>query len=298
MKTESDNGRPKLMAVLAHPDDESFGLGGTLALYARRGAEVHLICATGGEVGTVTPTLLEGHNSIAELRVEIELRCAAEQLGLAGVHLLGYRDSGMPGSPDNEHPECLVAAPVEAVAARIAHIFREVRPQVVITHDPIGGYKHPDHIAVHRATMRAFQMAGDPDALVNDLPPYQPERLYYAIFPRRLLRWVIRVLPLFGKDPHRWGRNGDIDLVDLAESPDYPVHAIIDYGEVVAVKEAASACHASQLDGGSPRRGLFSWLNRIAGPRDRFTRVHPPAEPSLRETDLFPCQERKNGAAL
>jgi N-acetyl-1-D-myo-inositol-2-amino-2-deoxy-alpha-D-glucopyranoside deacetylase len=101
-----------LLAVLAHPDDESFGMGGTLALYAARGVEVHLVCATRGEVGEVSPELMKGFSSIAERR-EAELRCAAGVLGLAGVHFLDYRDSGMPGSEDNTHPQALAAQPLE-----------------------------------------------------------------------------------------------------------------------------------------------------------------------------------------
>ena len=93
-----------MLAVLAHPDDESFGMGGTLALYARRGVAVHLVCATRGEAGEVDEQLLSGKRSIAELR-ENELRCAAQKLGLAGVHFLGYRDSGMAGSGWRERPE-------------------------------------------------------------------------------------------------------------------------------------------------------------------------------------------------
>src|SRR3989304_5201223 len=87
----------KILAALAHPDDESFGMGGTLALYAQRGVDVHLVCATRGEAGTVEAEHLEGYASIAERRVA-ELRCAALRLGLSGVHFLDYRDSGMPGS--------------------------------------------------------------------------------------------------------------------------------------------------------------------------------------------------------
>ena len=109
--------KPTLLAVLAHPDDESFGMGGTLALYAARGVDVHLICATRGEVGEVSPELLAGFGSVAELR-ESELRCAAGHLGLKGVHFLEYRDSGMEGSPDNKHPQALAAQPLEAVARR------------------------------------------------------------------------------------------------------------------------------------------------------------------------------------
>jgi LmbE family N-acetylglucosaminyl deacetylase len=97
-----------LLAVLAHPDDETFGMGGTLALYARKDLEVHLICATRGEAGTVDPKFLEGFVSIGDRR-ESELCCAADLLGLAGVHFLGYRDSGMPGSPDNFRPKALAA---------------------------------------------------------------------------------------------------------------------------------------------------------------------------------------------
>ncbi|HNB52951.1 MAG TPA: PIG-L family deacetylase, partial [Anaerolineales bacterium] len=103
-----------LVAILAHPDDESFGMGGTLALYAKQGAKVYYICMTGGESGTVEPHFLENYNSIAELRYQ-ELKCASEKLGLAGFIMAGYRDSGMPGSPDNAHPEALVNQPVEAV---------------------------------------------------------------------------------------------------------------------------------------------------------------------------------------
>ena len=147
-----------LLAVLAHPDDETFGTGGTLALYARSGAEVHLICATRGEVGEMDPKLLRGFDSIAERR-EHELRCAAELLGLSGVHFLGYRDSGMPGSPDNSHPNALAAQPLDKVAADVAQWIHALKPQVVITFDPIGGYRHPDHIAIQKATVKAFEDA-------------------------------------------------------------------------------------------------------------------------------------------
>ena len=116
-----------LLAVLAHPDDESFGMGGTLALYAQRGVQVHLACATRGEAGSMDADCLEGFASVAERRV-YELSCAAGILGLSGVHYLGYRDSGMPGSPDNQHPQALAAAPLEEVAGRVAHYIRLLRP--------------------------------------------------------------------------------------------------------------------------------------------------------------------------
>jgi N-acetyl-1-D-myo-inositol-2-amino-2-deoxy-alpha-D-glucopyranoside deacetylase len=115
-----------LLAVLAHPDDESFGMGGTLALYARRGVDVYLICATRGE-GRDGPQSYGGYTTIAERR-EAELRCAAENLGLKGVYFLDYRDSGMPGSPDNQHPQALVAQPLEQVAGDVVHYIRVCKP--------------------------------------------------------------------------------------------------------------------------------------------------------------------------
>ncbi len=245
--TDSIPTRPALMAVLAHPDDESFGMGGTLALYSRRGYPVHLVCATRGEAGDVDPQYLEGFDSVAERR-EAELRCAAGILQLAGVHFLGYRDSGMPGAPDNEHPNALAAAPLEEVAGRIVQHLRAIRPQVVLTFDPIGGYKHPDHIAIHRATVRAFELASDP-SYVTDLLPYQPGKLYFQVFPTKLLRMGVRLLPLFRKDPRRFGRNGDIDLVALAEESNFPIHARINCASVMKEKAAASACHGSQMGG-------------------------------------------------
>ena len=119
-----------LLSVLAHPDDESFGMGGTLALYARRGVAVHLVCATRGEAGDVDEPYLEGFSTIAERR-EAELRCAAMKLGLAGVQFLGYRDSGMPGTHDNQHPQALINAPLEHVAAQV----RSAAPQRVAAVD-------------------------------------------------------------------------------------------------------------------------------------------------------------------
>jgi len=274
-----------LLAVLAHPDDESFGMGGTLALYAQRGVAVHLVCATRGEAGEVSPEYLRGFNSIAERR-EAELRCAAEKLGLSGVHFLDYRDSGMPGSPDNHHPRALIAAPLEEVASHIVGYIRRLRPQVVLTFDPIGGYKHPDHIAIHRATVRAFELAADP-AFEDGNPPFQPARLYFHVIPKGFLRFAVSVLPLLGKDPRRFGRNGDIDLVSLVSEGKFPIHARIDYRSVAERKEAASRCHASQLEGPSLRRGPMRWAQVLFGQKDHFMRAYPPAEPGVREKDLF-----------
>jgi N-acetyl-1-D-myo-inositol-2-amino-2-deoxy-alpha-D-glucopyranoside deacetylase len=274
-----------LLSVLAHPDDESFGMGGTLALYAEQGVEIHLICATRGEVGEVAAEYLQNYPSIAALR-EAELTCAAAHLGLAKVHFLDYRDSGMPGSPDNEHPKAFVAAPIEEVAAQVANLMRELKPQVVLTFDPIGGYRHPDHIHIHKATVEAFDMAGDPN-FQDGLPPFKPDRLYFHTISRRFLRVAVRLLKLLRKDPSKWGQNQDIDLTSLAVE-DFPVHAQIQYPNVEQRKAAASACHASQ-GGVGLAKGPLVWILRLFAGKatDTFMQAYPEPENGKVVRDLF-----------
>jgi N-acetyl-1-D-myo-inositol-2-amino-2-deoxy-alpha-D-glucopyranoside deacetylase len=285
MNDSTHNNKRTILAVLAHPDDETFGMGGTLALYAKRGVDVHLVCATRGEVGEVAPHFLENFNSIAELR-ENELRCAAEHLGLTSVHFLDYRDSGMPGSPDNEHPQALAAAPIDEVAARITGYIRRLQPQVVLTFDPIGGYRHPDHIAIHKATLKAFHAAPDPEQYPDQGAPFQPDKLYYHTFPRGWLSWMVKLMPLFGRDPRRFGQNEDIDLLELV-GEDFPVHARINYKEVTEQKVAATACHASQGGMASSGSLLVRLAFRVAAGQDSYIRAYPEPDGGPRERDLF-----------
>jgi len=276
--------RPVLLAVLAHPDDESFGMGGTLAYYSRRGVDTYLVCATRGEAGEVDETLLHGYHSIAERR-EAELRCAAGKLGLHGVTFLDYRDSGMQGSPANQHPQALVAQPLGQVAHKIAMNIRRLQPDVVVTFDPIGGYLHPDHIAVHRATVQAMDLANDPSAPNMDgLAPFAPKKLYYQTIPRGFMRLMIHILRLFGRDPHKLGKNKDIDLAAIAEV-DFPIHAIIDYRVVADIRDEATACHASQ-SASSLTGGAFAWLRRLFASKELYIRAFPPANGKV-ERDLF-----------
>lgn len=276
-----------LLAVFAHPDDESFGPGGTLARYAAEGVAVHLVCATRGEAGQADPALLESHESLAQRRVA-ELECAARILGLAGIHFLGYRDSGMAGSPDNDHPDALVRAPVAEVARKIAAHIRRLRPQVVITFDPHGGYGHPDHVAIHRATLVAFRAAGDPAAypeqLAAGLTPWSPQKLYYTVFPRQWLRFLLLVLPLLRVDPTAFGRNRDINLKAIAEI-EQPVTTRVDVRAYLDVKQRAGACHSTQVSPSTMLNRLPGWLVRQIMGTETFYRVYPEGGP--RETDLF-----------
>jgi N-acetyl-1-D-myo-inositol-2-amino-2-deoxy-alpha-D-glucopyranoside deacetylase len=275
----------KLLAILAHPDDETFGMGGTLALYAKQGVEVFLVCATRGEVGEMDPKYMRGFNTVAERR-ESELRCAAEYLGLKEVYFLNYRDSGMPGSPDNQHPQALVAQPLDQVAVDVMRYIRLVQPQVVITFDPIGGYRHPDHIAIHNATVKAFSLAGDAECKTDGLAPYQPQKLYYHTIPHTIMRLAVRLMPIFGQDPRRMGKNKDIDLVSITEVH-FPVHARINYAQVSKIRDEASACHASQ-GGGRFLTGPIAYIRRIMASYETFMRAVPQPGPRMRiEKDLF-----------
>jgi len=270
-----------LLAVFAHPDDETFGTGGTLAHYARAGVSVHLVCATRGEVGEA-PRDLKGFASVGDMRAD-ELQCASNILGLESVNFLGYRDSGMPGSPDNQHPQALAAAPTDEVARKIAAHIRRLRPQVVITFDPLGGYRHPDHIAIHRATVEAFRLAGDALQDVEGLPPHAPQKLYFSTFSRGWLRGAVRLLRLLGQDPSHFGKNKDIDLASLVEV-DFPIHARISIRAVVAQKERAAACYSSQ---GGNFNAPVRFIQRLFAGEETFMRAVPAEPPPRVERDLF-----------
>lgn len=277
---------PVILAVTAHPDDESFGMGGTLALYARRGAKVYLICATRGEAGMMEANYLEGFDSPAARR-ESELRCAAQHLGLAEVFFLDYRDSGMKGSPDNQHPSSLFMAPRDEVAGKIAGYIRRLCPQVVITFDPIGGYYHPDHIKIHEATVQAFSAAADPNFVdPDDQSPFQSKKLYYHTIPHTMLRLMVRLMPLVGRDPTKFGQNQDINLKAIADVR-FPTHAVIDYRSVAELREEAARCHGSQGGGSLTSGPLMSLIRRRFASKDQYMRAYPEPVNGHMERDLF-----------
>jgi N-acetyl-1-D-myo-inositol-2-amino-2-deoxy-alpha-D-glucopyranoside deacetylase len=275
-----------LLAVLAHPDDESFGMGGTLALYASLGADVYLVCATRGEVGEADAEHMKGFDSVADMR-ESELRCAAGILGLKGVYFLGYRDSGMPGTPENAHPDAQINHSVDEVAGRVVCYIRDLKPDLVLTHDPIGGYRHPDHIHIHQATKLAFEKANDATFYPDAGAPFEPRMLYYHTFPHGLLKVAVFLMRLIGKNPHKFGKNNDIDFASIAEV-DFPIHARIDIRTVLDKKDAAGACHSSQGGGSQMRRGVIGTFVRLIGEYEDFMQAYPvPGPGEKRKRDLF-----------
>jgi LmbE family N-acetylglucosaminyl deacetylase len=163
--------------------------------------------------------------------------------------------------------------------AAVAHYIRLLKPQVVVTHDPIGGYKHPDHIAMHRATCLALDLAADPN-FVSDLQPHHPSKVYYQTMPKELLRWAVRIAPLVGMDPHRFGRNHDIDLATVVQEGNFPTHARINCRSVSEIRDEATACHSCQL--GFHRSG-DRWLS--CGVTRQHTDLASIRHDHLRETD-------------
>lgn len=278
--------RRTLLAVFAHPDDESFGPGGTLARYAAEGVDVWLVCGTDGDAGTVDAEMMANYSSTAQLRAA-ELCCAAQSLGLKGVDWLGYRDSGMAGSPDNQHPQSLCQAPLDEVVGKIVASIRRRRPQVVICDNEFGGYGHPDHIKLHTATVAAFRAAGDPDQFPGDDAAFQPQALFFTGFSAGFLKLLVRLLPLIGRDPRRFGRNHDVDLIEVM-AMETPVHARIDVRRHLPTKEAASACHKSQ---GGGNGGPFRRVPRVVRNRwmgyETFMQGYPQPSDARKLTDLF-----------
>jgi LmbE family N-acetylglucosaminyl deacetylase len=283
----------RLMYVFPHPDDETFGTGGSIAKYTRAGVEVHYVCGTRGEVGTVDAERLKPFEHLPEdqrigaLRGQ-ELRCAADKLGLTGLHYLGYRDSGMTGSPESQDPRALINANFDEVIRKLVELIRSIKPQVVVTHDPFGGYGHPDHIFLQQQTTAAFQAAGDPTQYPESGAPYQPQKLYWQVFPKALFNFWIKASSLFRRNS-KFGRNNDIDIDEIAKH-DYPSTTKIDIWPYYTLKQEASQCHASQLAGSGG--GL---LDRIPRPFRRsllgyeYYRLVTP-EPNgqhLKERDLF-----------
>jgi len=220
-----------LMCIIPHPDDESLGMGGTLAKYAAEGVEISLICATRGERGwSGPPAERPTMTDLGRLR-EGELRCAAQTLGLTEVHFLDYLD-GEVGQAD----------PQEAIGRMVRHI-RRFRPQVVITFGPDGAYGHPDHIAVSQLASAAVVCAADasfPDA--DNQPAHRILKLYYMVDSIELVKLVEQLMG---------GIHFMVDGVERSHVGwlDWMITTRIDAGEYWKTALKAIQCHKSQLQG-------------------------------------------------
>ena len=182
------DGSGGLLLVHAHPDDEAMGTGGVIARCVAEGIRVDLVTCTGGEEGEIhDPSLdpAEAAPRLASIRAA-ELACALEALGDGAVRFqpLGYRDSGMMGTPANERPEAFWNADLEAATARLVEIVRSARPGVIISYDSNGNYGHPDHINAYRIARAAFEAAGDPARYPDAGVPHTVAKRYEMAFSR------------------------------------------------------------------------------------------------------------------
>jgi N-acetyl-1-D-myo-inositol-2-amino-2-deoxy-alpha-D-glucopyranoside deacetylase len=243
------------MFVHAHPDDESIGTGSTMAHYAKAGAQVTLVTCTLGEEGEIyVPELAQLEAAQADQLggyrlVELERACAA--LGVADHRVLGgagrYRDSGMMGTPANEHPRCFWRADLDEAARQLVEVMRETRPQVLVTYDDNGFYGHPDHIQAHRVAMRAAELAG--------AEGFGPQKIYWTAMPHSVLEAGIEAFRDSTENPF-----GDVTNVEDLPfgTPDDQIAARVDGTEHHDQKVAALRAHATQIP-------ATSWLYSIAG---------------------------------
>jgi mycothiol S-conjugate amidase len=278
-----------LLTVHAHPDDEASKGPATVARYHREGVRTVLVCCTGGEEGDVLNPAMDAaavRERLHEVRME-ELRRSAEIIGYDEVVLLGYRDSGMPGSPANEDPRCFAKAPLKEAVARLVAVLRRTRPQVVVTYGPDQrGYPHPDHLRVHEVSVAAFDAAGDPRAYPEAGPPFQPLKLYYTGFSRRRLLAVHEKFLELGL-PSPFGEEWLARLREQDEHEPVPTTRI-DVREVADVRREALLAHASQVDPTSPVWfGLPPEVARSIHPVDEYVLARSLVGPIGEEDDLF-----------
>lgn len=274
-----------LLAVFAHPDDESFGPGGTLSLYASKGYNVYYVCATRGEAGPYDNINMKGFEDTAEMRTD-ELMRAVKELGLKDVFFLGYRDSGMPGWSANQHPNALINKPIEEVAGRIVKYIRNLKPDVIITFDPKGGYNHPDHIHIHKATLFAFNHSRDESFYPEMGKPFTPLALYFQVYPRWFDKLACALSLIYCKSLFKLYMMSCITLNTFYHK-NYPIHACINVSSTIYAKRRACECHASQ--GGRQRWNKYDILkSKIFGEKEYYMQAYPSVKGSYKiKWDLF-----------
>ena len=279
----------RLLAVHAHPDDESSKGAATYAYYRSLGAEVMVVSCTGGERGDIQNDALVSSamadRDMGGLR-RIEMARAREAMGIEH-RWLGYMDSGLPENGEALHPQSFAMIPLEISGVPLVKVIREFRPQVVVTYDENGGYPHPDHIRTHAVTMWALAAAADPAVLPEWGDAWQVQKVYYdrIITPERFSAVYEAILaaepqhPLLPALEEMRGWMGD------RVSP--TVTTRIPASEFFDVRDVALRAHSSQVPPDSP---FFFWPNEIqraAWPTEDFELASSLVATDLPESDLF-----------
>ena len=286
--------RVPLLVVRPHPDDESSAPGGLLAYYGARGVPTGVVICTGGEEGEIHDPTLDPVADRPRLRTlrEQELRNACALLGVAELRLLGYRDSGMPGAPANQHQDAFAQAPLGEAVGRLVRIFRELRPRVIVTEPPGGGYAHPDHIKCHQVSLAAFHAAGEAQAYPEAGPAWPVAKLY-AIAQIDDGQWET-LRPAFRAAGFDVGGRQRARQRVRGAGPETATVAL-DVQPYSAIQRQALLAHRTQIPPESFWRRLPADLYRRAFATAYLIRLHPPAAPGESEQDLFEGIPRPEG---
>jgi mycothiol conjugate amidase Mca len=276
-----------LLAVHAHPDDECIGTGGSLARYRAEGARTVLVTCTDGAVGEISDPALATPDNLVEVRAR-ELDASVRLLGISRLVKLGYRDSGMAGTADNDHPSSFHQANLDEAIERVVQVMRTERPQVVVTYDERGGYGHPDHIRAHQVAVAAFEAAGDVRRYPAAGPAWAPSKLYYNVFPRSAIQRFGERLRAAGMDVPFARQAEDAPATDT-DPPfgvaDERVTTVVDVSAYVGAKRAALESHRTQMGPEQFFMRLPAELFAEVFGRETFQRVVGPGETP--EADLF-----------
>ena len=258
-----------------------------MALYAQQGVRVVLVCATRGEEGDILNARMEQpgiKEKMPEIR-EAELATACDLLGVEKVYHLGYRDSGMPGTEANKHPNAFCNVPPEEAVGRLVEIIRKERPQVVVGYDESRGYEHPDHVKVHDWGTQAWRAAGDADAHRDRGAPWQPAKLYYhATFTKQRFVKLHEAALAEGIESPYAGWLENWDQIGFHEPE---ITTQVDVGEFIELRSKALLAHATQIDPESFWFAIPDEMQRKVYPWEDYTLVSSTVETNLPERDLF-----------
>jgi LmbE family N-acetylglucosaminyl deacetylase len=273
----------RLLGLYAHPDDEILSPGGTIAHYTVQGVHIEWVCATRGEAGEISAPSLATPDNLGDVR-EREMLCAAQTLGIEKVHFLGYRDSGMAGSEDNDRPDAYANSDANEVVPRLVALIRRIRPHIILTFEPFGGYGHPDHITIHRHTHAAIAAAADPTYRSDLGSIWETPRLFYPLLRIALFMKIKKWLA---------ARDMDLSFFDRLEErrergwPDDKYHCRIDITQTFAQKWAAFHCHATQFGPNNLFRQLPESEMAALFTHEYFALARPEPAANARLQDLF-----------
>lgn len=273
------------MCVHAHPDDEASKGAPTVARYVAEGHEAYLVCATGGEEGDILNPAMDSPEvraNLPQIRAE-ELNRSVKAIGYHELMWMGYRDSGMPDSEANAHPDCFARADLDDATGVLVRMVRQFRPHVIITYsDDQQGYRHPDHLRVHDVSVLAFERAGDPAWYPDAGEPWEPLKLYYSMWSRGRMEAhhaLYQELGLTSPYDEKWFERPSVD---------HRITTRIEIARYYGVRREALLAHATQVD---PTEAFWFGLPDDAAaaayPWEDYILAHSRVPTDLPESDLF-----------